>query len=141
MVTATAPPHGQRATQHVLNACPEALRPEWMFDFVAVCQRLVGHSIRPPLRSQLSILNDFVQALPDPRTPAEESHALGLLLSAAVHWGNRVHSLVHRGRPAHCRFDQSALLETLVRHDDRSSKASFGDWAARYVAAFETSTS
>jgi AraC-like DNA-binding protein len=124
-------------TQHGLNACREALRPEWMFDFVVECQRLVGHSIHPPLRSQLSILNDFVQALPDPQTPAEESHALGLLLSAAVHWGNRVHSLVHPGQPGRCRFDPSSLLETLVRHDGRSSKASFGDWAARYVAAFE----
>jgi AraC-like DNA-binding protein len=140
-VPSPSPPETS-VTQNDLNdrreSARELVRPAWVLDFVAGCHRLVGHAIHPALATQSLVLNDFVRALPDPLTAAEDAFARGLLLSAAVRWGNRVHSVVHlRKPPAPCRFDPSALLDTLVRTDHRSSKALFSDWAERFVVAFE----
>jgi AraC-like DNA-binding protein len=122
----------------MLDFSNDALRPQWTFEFVAACHRLVGQSISPSPMSQLSILNDYVRELPDPRSVVEEEFARGQLLSAAVHWSNRLHNVIHPGvSAARCRFNPSPLLEILLRRDGPSAKAAFSGWAERFVAAFE----
>ena len=115
----------------------EGLRHQWLDGVVRECEAFRREGLSPRHETLMAAFAEFANRVPDSRAAIETTVLRGLLLDAAVSWGDAYHDAYHRARPdGRCDFLPAAVASRSWQRFPRQPKRAFLDWAAAYAKGF-----
>jgi hypothetical protein len=112
----------------------ERLRPSWVAAIVKGSQAAANTIALADAHEAQSILNEFVEALPNPASQAEKLVLRGVLLEIASRTGPLVHTFAHPSRYGQCGFVPGTIIERFWSVPTDSPKRAFLRWADEFFA-------
>ena len=113
------------------------MRHVWLAGVVRECEAFAQTALAPPHETLAAALAEFATRVSKPGAGLETAVLRGLLLDAAMRWGEAYHEAYHRDHPdGGCEFHPGAIAARSWRRFPRQPRRAFLDWAEAYSTGF-----
>ncbi len=112
-------------------------RHAWLVSVVRECEAFVQRALAPPHETLAATFAEFATRVSKPGADLETAVLRGLLLDAAMRWGEAHHDAYHRDYPdSGCEFTPGSIAARSWRRFPRQPKRALLDWADAYARGF-----